>query len=318
MTTTPLFSTRQNAALNSLGAIGSGNTWCAFDVTIDGAPLGHANRYVVPLWNFHRLGADGRPYPASKGLVRAAHDDTLWYQFRRPATSASNQWKAQWDSLEICQRQGLPIVGVLKDRQSGMCALALTFDCGPFVADGDDLWMQLRPHAGVDPELVARHTVRAPGPLLDATLAHQGAALEKGGYFDPSNLVDARARALREVVQRRGQPAFRRALLAAYGGRCAITGCDAEDALEAAHIIGYLGPDTQHVSNGLLLRADIHTLFDLDLLAICPDTLSVALAPSLRASTYSVLEGVALSLPAALAQRPDRDALRTRWPGPGA
>ena len=95
-----------------------------------------------------------------------------------------------------------------------------------------------------------------------------------------------RARALREVVQQRGQPAFRRALLAAYGERCAITGCDAEDALEAAHIIGYPGPDTQHVSNGLLLRADIHTLFDLGLVAICPDTLRVALVPSLRVDLY--------------------------------
>ncbi len=48
----------------------------------------------------------------------------------------------------------------------------------------------------------------------------------------------------------------------AYGGRCAVTNCDIEDVLEAAHISPYNGPSTDQVYNGLLLRTDIHTLFD--------------------------------------------------------
>jgi predicted restriction endonuclease len=128
--------------------------------------------------------------------------------------------------------------------------------------------------------------------------------------------VDTRARLLREVVQRRGQAAFRRQLLAGYGGRCAVTGCDAADALEAAHIIGYRGRATQHVRNGLLLRADIHTPFDLGLLVICPDTLRVALAPALRASSYAALDSQPLTLPAAPADWPDRSALRQPWGAP--
>ena len=59
---------------------------------------------------------------------------------------------------------------------------------------------------------------------------------------------------------------FRDALIGAYAGRCAITGCSVLDILEAAHITPYLGPDTNHVTNGLLLRADLHTLFDTCLL----------------------------------------------------
>jgi hypothetical protein len=73
--------------------------------------------------------------------------------------------------------------------------------------------------------------------------------------------ANARARVLREVIQRRGQQKFRKALIAAYSGRCAISGCPVAPLLEAAHITSYLGPDTNSITNGLLLRADLHTLW---------------------------------------------------------
>lgn len=151
------------------------------------------------------------------------------------------------------------------------------------------------------------------------TTSHAGqlvqiiAALGEEGYFDSDNFTDERTRLLREVVQRRGQDKFRLQLLQAYGRRCAVTGCDVEDALEAAHIIDYLGSSTQHVKNGVLLRADIHTLFDLRLLEICPKTLNIILAPSLRGSTYATLHGQPLSLPATADKQPDIEALSIRW-----
>lgn len=137
--------------------------------------------------------------------------------------------------------------------------------------------------------------------------------LRENGYFEPNNLSDDRIRLLREIVQRRGQDKFRRDLLSAYGGRCAITGCNVEDALEAAHIIGYMGSSTQHVKNGILMRADIHTLFDLRLLKICPETFSVVLAPSLRESSYADLHGQPLRRPVVASMGPDIEALYSRW-----
>lgn len=137
--------------------------------------------------------------------------------------------------------------------------------------------------------------------------------LRENGYFEPNNLTDERTRILREIVQRRGQYNFRRDLLSAYGGRCAITGCDVEDALEAAHIIGYVGASTQHVKNGILMRADIHTLFDLGLLKICPETLKVVLAPSVRKSSYAELHGQPLRRPVLASMEPDIEALYLRW-----
>ena len=76
---------------------------------------------------------------------------------------------------------------------------------------------------------------------------------------------DLRTRAHREITVRRGQKKFRKALFAAYRNRCAVTGSSVYFVLEAAHIDRYFGDHSNHVTNGLLLRADLHTLFDLQL-----------------------------------------------------
>ena len=115
---------------------------------------------------------------------------------------------------------------------------------------------------------------------------------------------DARVWAMRAVAQRRGQPLFRARLLDAYGSRCAITGCSAVEVLEAAHVLPYRGEHTHRVDNGLLLRADLHTLFDCQLLWITPDH-KVSLAPALLATEYAALNGQALSLPTPPSDRPN-------------
>jgi 5-methylcytosine-specific restriction protein A len=74
-----------------------------------------------------------------------------------------------------------------------------------------------------------------------------------GDMFNAANIQDARNKINRAIALRQGQPAFRKSLLQVYGGKCAITGSDAEAALEAAHILPYRGPLTHHVQNGLLL-----------------------------------------------------------------
>lgn len=70
------------------------------------------------------------------------------------------------------------------------------------------------------------------------------------------------------IRARRGQSDFRQRLLKAYKGRCCISGCDIEDILEAAHIQPHAAEPNYDTRNGLLLRADLHTLFDLNLLAV--------------------------------------------------
>ena len=115
---------------------------------------------------------------------------------------------------------------------------------------------------------------------------------------------DARVWAMQAVAQRRGQPLFRARLLDAYGSRCSITGCSAVEVLEAAHVLPYRGDHTDRIDNGLLLRADLHTLFDCGLLWVTEEQ-TVALAPSLLQTDYAHLQGVPLRLPQLATNRPN-------------
>ncbi|UQA59499.1 HNH endonuclease [Polyangium aurulentum] len=128
--------------------------------------------------------------------------------------------------------------------------------------------------------------------------------------FDIKNILDARIRVVAQIVRRRGQPEFRRRLLEAYQFRCAVTGFDAVEALEAAHITPYRGPDSNRVENGLLLRADVHTLFDIGLLAVDAKSMRVLVASALSATMYAELKGKPLKVPAVAALRPSREALQ--------
>jgi putative restriction endonuclease len=120
---------------------------------------------------------------------------------------------------------------------------------------------------------------------------------EEVGDFDPSDIEDARQRQLRAIVQRRGQNKFRQNLMTIHGARCQITNCDVPDALEAAHIVPYQGLNTNHIKNGLLLRSDIHTLFDLYLISINPENHEIVLSKGLKNSVYQELDGKKLRLP---------------------
>lgn len=127
--------------------------------------------------------------------------------------------------------------------------------------------------------------------------------------FEPHAVRDDRLKVIAQVHRRQGGPRFRRALLRAYSGRCAMTEYDAEPALEAAHIIPYRGPQTNHPANGLLLRADMHDLFDLGLVAVDTGTMKLRLADELSGTKYEPYEGKRLLLPSDREIRPSIEAL---------
>jgi len=127
---------------------------------------------------------------------------------------------------------------------------------------------------------------------LELESAQDAAAGEGLFNFD----IDARRRALVAIAQRDGQPAFRQSLLRAYEGACVISGCTIAALLEAAHIVPYRGPQTNAVGNGLLLRADLHKLFDLHLFCI-DRSLTVRLSRELQQSEYAQFEGVRIRAP---------------------
>jgi predicted restriction endonuclease len=86
-------------------------------------------------------------------------------------------------------------------------------------------------------------------------------------------------------------------LLQIYNCKCAIAGFDAQEVLQAAHIDSYKGEQTNNFNNGLLLRCDIHTLFDLYKITIHPESYQVIISQKLHQTSYQALHNRKVNLP---------------------
>lgn len=119
----------------------------------------------------------------------------------------------------------------------------------------------------------------------------------------------------RLVAQRVGQQAFKGLVLTSYHRHCAITGNHIRPTLEAAHIRPVSREGKNTVANGLLLRSDVHTLFDLGYLGLNARR-ELQVSRRLRADWGNGQEfydraGSPISLPDRRADQPDREA--TEW-----
>ena len=125
---------------------------------------------------------------------------------------------------------------------------------------------------------VVRESQPAPQPALISVAIEQSSV----STLEPS--VAALAHPKREgsatsVVTRPDQADFAAAVRHNCNNRCVITGASLRRRTEAAHLVEHSAGGLDHWSNGLLLRIDLHRLFDDNVLAICPETLTVHVDP---------------------------------------
>ena len=123
------------------------------------------------------------------------------------------------------------------------------------------------------------------------------------------------------MKQRLHQSTFREAVIAAYNGRCAVSGLPERRLLDAAHIISdkneFMGQPV--ITNGLPLSKIHHSAFDSNLIGINPDyrlhvserLLSQNDGPMLE--SFKQLNGNKLRLPTRLIDYPDRERLAFRF-----
>lgn len=136
----------------------------------------------------------------------------------------------------------------------------------------------------------------------------------------PQTVADRRY-ALRDVKHRLHQASFREAVIAAYNGRCALSGLPEPMLLDAAHIMAdkdelYGQPV---VPNGLPLSKIHHAAFDAHLIGIDPDFrihVSEKLLGRRDGPLLEALKGLnegTLHLPARVKDQPDRERLAMRF-----
>lgn len=104
------------------------------------------------------------------------------------------------------------------------------------------------------------------------------------------------------VTPRLGQGSFRVLVTDAYEYRCSMTSERTLPVLEAAHIRPYAREGKHELSNGLLLRSDLHKLFDLGYVTIDPDQKKIVVSPRIREEyengrDYYALHGRTLAQP---------------------
>lgn len=110
------------------------------------------------------------------------------------------------------------------------------------------------------------------------------------------------------VTPRLGQGIFRVAVIDAYSRACAVTGEHSLPALEAAHVMPFACDGPHEVTNGILLRADLHRLLDRGYVTITRDwrfQVSSRLKQDFdNGRSYYPLHGRTVELPAQADDRP--------------
>jgi putative restriction endonuclease len=99
----------------------------------------------------------------------------------------------------------------------------------------------------------------------------------------------------------------------AYARRCAVSGERTLPALEAAHIHPYAEEAKHEISNGILMRSDIHRLYDCGLVTV-DSNLKFRVSRAIdrdysNGKIYYALDGRPIAVPARSADRPDPEAL---------
>jgi putative restriction endonuclease len=112
---------------------------------------------------------------------------------------------------------------------------------------------------------------------------------------------------------RLGQSGFRATIFNAYQRRCAITGAKIWPTLEAAHILPVTSGGEHYVDNGLLLRSDVHTMFDRGYLSVTP-SFELRVSPRLRddfgnGEQFYAKEGQVITLPPRQSDHPSGEFL---------
>jgi len=115
------------------------------------------------------------------------------------------------------------------------------------------------------------------------------------------------------ILPRLGQGAFRVIVADTYKRACALSSSHILHILDAAHIRPYSKGGTHSPTNGLLLRQDIHTLFDRGYLTVTPEY-KVEVSKRIKeefnnGEDYYKIHGKLISLPAVKQLQPSVEAL---------
>jgi len=263
---------------------------CVLTISAKGIYKPKSSDYVLSI----RQGLDS-PYSDEEPVYR--NDGSWTYLYAQEEQSGKNAEELFTNQgMRACMRDGIPLavlrqVSKKPDTRYHLLGMAkvIQWDDGFFTLNSTTF------------------SLTSPIPLLNE--GHGISVQQSRTPYDPTNVDDGRVSVLREITARQGQASFRSGLLTAYEGRCAISGCEISQVLEAAHITPYRGPETNCVTNGLLLRSDLHTLWDQGLIYL-DDQMQLHIHDSIMNSEYVKFHMKRISLPRQDSLKPSIAAIK--------
>lgn len=151
-----------------------------------------------------------------------------------------------------CRNAGEPVItALIVDKETGRCS------------DG------LAAEFGVEDDVAERERCYAYWSAAGPPMTAGGSETAQPAAPTPPDDFEQRVARFAQVEVRSQQGPFRLAVFRACGGRCVVSGCAVPEALEAAHLLGREWKQGHNAaSDGILLRRDLHTLYDRGLLVI--------------------------------------------------
>lgn len=122
------------------------------------------------------------------------------------------------------------------------------------------------------------------------------------------SIEDTRKKAQKEIMVREGQKKFRNDAFKRYQHKCVVSGCNVQNVLQAGHIQGYKGKQTNHPANSIVLRVDLHWLYDANLMGIDTDFV-IHIHPSVKDEHYRSFHGQKIEF----IHPPSKEAHYLKW-----
>ena len=216
--------------------------------------------------------------------------------------------KTKWDQnlpLINCLEDGVPVGVLIGQPTGGYRVLGLAF-----VERYNERTGFFTLHGPVNASTKSQR-------ILSSFVSDELSVLDKARLRELQRLAvedgDERIKRLMHTAKREQQKRFRQEVYAAYDGKCAACGTEIYDILQAAHIDDFRGRKSQIVQNGVLLRVDIHMLYDANLLGIEPGSHRIVLAGSADLAPYEYLSDAQLRVPRERRLWPDDELLEIHY-----
>ena len=252
-------------------------------------------RYVLSVHSEGSAASPNSPYPDMDVVRRSDGTWTFDYCAHRPTPGKVVNQSYNGDMMNNL-RDGIPVAVYVRYPGIGYINYGLAY-----VERYDALTDMFTLHGPVSAE--------ANNIDFCSIVPYEQLTEEEKLIFRAADEGDDRKRVLAEQVRREKQGEFRKMLIEAYSGSCAATGVNVPEVLQAAHIDPYRGKNSQIVTNGMLLRSDIHLLYDAHLLTVLPEKNTMRISKQLENTFYGQFSGQGIRVPEDPLLRPNDELL---------